>query len=82
MDGVVGVSDASKISGKMGIGGIIWVYDGNRYKSWAKGRGYGMTIQDGEMAGVAEILNEVRKYEGKARMLRIGVHQQKLLVAS
>ena len=32
-----------------------------------------MTIQDGEMAGVAEILDEVRKYEGNVRKLWIGV---------
>ena len=69
---VVGISDASKMAGRIGIGGMLWVY-GNRYKSWRKGRGYGMTVMDGEMAGVAEVLDEVRKYEGEARVLRIGL---------
>ena len=71
-EGLVGVSDASKMGGRVGIGGMLWVY-GNRYKSWRKGRGYGLTVMDGEMAGVAEILDEVRRYEGEARVLRIGV---------
>ena len=77
-EGIVGVSDASRINGRMGIGGMLWVF-GNRYKSWAKGRGYGMTVQDGEMAGVAEILDEVRKYEGDARVLRVGVDNMGVL---
>ena len=71
-EGIVGVSDTSKMAGRVGIGGKLWVF-GNRYKSWRKGRGYGMTVMDGEMAGVAEVLDEVRKYEGEARVLRIGV---------
>ena len=71
-EGVVGMSDTSKMAGRIGIGGVLWVY-GNRYKSWRKGRGYRMTVMDGEMAGVAEILDEVRKYDGGARVLRIGV---------
>ena len=71
-EGLVGISDASKMENRVGIGGMLWVY-GKRYRSWSKGMGYGMTVMDGEMAGVAEILDEVRKYEGEARVLRIGV---------
>lgn len=71
-EGIVGISDASKMENRVGIGGELWVHE-NRYKSWSKGLGYGMTVMDGEMAGVAEILDEVRKYEGKARVLRAGV---------
>ena len=71
-EGLVGISDASKMENRVGIEGELWVY-GNRYKSWSKGLGYGMTVMDGEMAGVAEILDEVRKYEGEARVLRVGV---------
>ena len=75
---VVGISDASRINGRVGIGRMIWVY-GKRYKKWAKGRGYGLTIQDGEMAGVAEILDEMRRYKGEARVLRIGVDNMGVL---
>ena len=58
-EGVVGISDASKMGERVGIEGSLWVY-GNRYKSWRRSRGYGLTVMDGEMAGVAEILDEVR----------------------
>ena len=56
----------------MGIGGMLWVY-GNRYRSWRKSKGYGVTVMDGEMSGVGEILDEVRRYEGLSRRLVIGV---------
>jgi len=46
---------------------------GNRYRSWRKSKGYGMTVMDGEMSGVGEILDEVRKYEGECKELVIGV---------
>ena len=71
-EGLVGISDASKRENRVEIGGMLWVY-GNRYRSCSKGLGYGMTVMNGEMAGVAEILDEVRSYEGGARVLRIGV---------
>ena len=66
------MSEASKRSERVGIEDMLWVY-GNRYRSWKKVRGYRLTVMDGEMAGVAEILDEVNGYEGKARKLRIGV---------
>ena len=72
LEGVVGISDASMMGERVGVGGVIWVY-GNRYKSWRKGKGYGLTVGDGEMAGVGDILDEMRRYEGEARKLVIGV---------
>jgi len=72
LEGIVGVSDANIIEGRVGVEGVIWVY-GNRYKSWRKGKGYGLTVGDGEMEGVGNILDEVRRYEGNARKLIVGV---------
>ena len=71
-EGMVGASDASVKGNRVGIGGMIWLY-GRRYKSWRKGRGYGMTVAEGEMEGAGRILDEVRRYEGEARVVRIGI---------
>lgn len=71
-EGLVGVSDASKMAGRIGVGRMFWVY-GNRNRSWKKGKGYRMTVMDREMAGVVEILDEMRRYKGEARKIRIGV---------
>lgn len=74
----MGASDASKMNGRVGIGGRIWLY-GERYKSWREGKGYGMTVAEGEMAGVAKVLERVREYEGEARIIRIGVDNMGVL---
>ena len=71
-EGMVGISDASGLRGRVGIGGEVWLY-GRSYKLWRKGLGYGLSVADGEMAGVGEILDVVRKYEGENRVLSIGV---------
>lgn len=71
-EGLVEVRDASKMVGKIGIGGMLWVY-GNRYRSWKLSKGYSLTVMDGDMVGVAEILDEVRSYKGDARVLRVGI---------
>ena len=62
-EGMVGISDASGMRGRVGIGGEVWLY-GRSYKLWRKGLGYGLSVADGEMAGVGEILDVVRRYEG------------------
>jgi len=40
---------------------------------WREGRGSGLMVGDGEMAGLAKILEVVREYEGEVRVLRVGV---------
>ena len=45
----------------------------NRYEKWSKGMGYGMTVGDGEMKALGEVLDRVRKYDGKERKLVVGV---------
>ena len=42
-EGLVGVSDASKMMGRVGVGGMLWVYR-NRYRSWRLGKGYGLSL--------------------------------------
>ena len=71
-EGLVGISDASGMRGRVGIGGEIWEY-GRSWTRWRKSKGYGLTVYEGEMAGAGEILDKVRSYEGKERVLRIGV---------
>ena len=71
-EGLVGLSDASGMRGRIGIGGEIWEH-GRSWTRWRKSKGYGLTVYDGEMAGVGEILDKVRGYEGEERVLRIGV---------
>ena len=56
--GMVGISDANGISGRVGIGREIWLY-GRSYKSRREGKGYGLTVGEGEMVGVAKILEVV-----------------------
>ena len=45
----LGVSDASMMSSRVGIGGVLRLY-GRRYGEWRESRGYGLTVGDGEMA--------------------------------
>ena len=71
-EGMVGTSDASGLNKRIGIRGMIWLY-GKRFRSWRKGKGYGLTVAEGEMAGAARLLDEVRKYEGDVRVLRVGI---------
>ena len=77
-EGMVGASDASMKGNRIEIGGMLWLF-GRRYKSWRKGRGYGMTVAEGEMEGAGRILDEVRKYEGERRKLRIGIDNMGVL---
>jgi len=71
-EGFLGVSDASMMSNRVEIGGILRLY-GLRYGEWRESRGYGLTVGDGEMAGLAKLLEVVREYEGEASVLRVGV---------
>jgi len=71
-EGFLGVSDASMMSSRVGIGAVLRLY-GLRYGEWRESRGYGLTVGDGEMAGLAKLLEVVREYEGEARVLRVGV---------
>ena len=71
-EGFLGVSDASMMGGRIGVGGLLRLY-GLRYRKWRESKGYGLTVGDGEMAGLAKLFEVVRNYEGEARILRVGV---------
>jgi len=78
LEGIVRVSHVSMMGGRVGVGGVIWVY-GNRYRSWRKGKRYGLTVGDRELTGVGDILEEVRRYEGEGRKLVVGVDNMGVL---
>ena len=73
-EGLVGISEASGMRRRIEIGGEIWEH-GRSLTRWRKSKGYGLTVYEGEMAGVGEILDRVRRYEGEERLLKVGVNK-------
>ena len=76
---LVGVSDASGKWEGVGMGGGLWE-EGKKIKEWMIKGGGGMTVGEGEMRGVAEVLRRVeREYEDRKRKLVVGVDNKGVL---
>ncbi|RPA94664.1 hypothetical protein L873DRAFT_1813912 [Choiromyces venosus 120613-1] len=69
---IVGVSDASGEKGRIGIGGSVW--EGKeKLGEFSKNRGWGLTVGEGEMWGVEEVLKRMESYKENRKKGIIGV---------
>ena len=76
---VVGVSDGSGGIEGIGIGGALWE-KGEVVREWMVKGGLGLTVGEGEMAGVAEELRRVEgRYVDVLRRLIVGVDNSGVL---
>ena len=80
LEGMVGVSDASSMNKRIEIRGKVWLYE-RSYKSGRESRGYELTVAEEEIEGAGRVLNEVRRYEGEVKVLKIGVDKVRVLKA-
>ena len=72
-EALVGVSDASRDGKRIGMGGGLWV-GGECILNWRVYGGMGLTVEEGEMGGVGEVLRRVLgEYRGSRRKLVVGV---------
>lgn len=76
---LVGISDASGKWEKVGMGGRLWE-GGKKIMEWMIKGGGGLTVGEGEMGGVAEVLRRVEGgYGGGKRKLVVGVDNKGVL---